>query len=142
MSNKNRTTKYPNGIQSFVIPNPLSTVEEINASTDTIVIGSTSARGDCGTTFLVNQTCVITLPSIAIGNNYTFVNNGADGTVLITLSPAALDGISWVGSATDDKDLINTLATAKRGDYVTLSSQDQVVAWQVTANAGIWAKQA
>lgn len=142
MTTKNRTTKYPNGVQSFVIPNPASTVEEINASTDTTVIGTTGARGDCGTTFLVNQTCVITLPSIAVGNNFTYVNNGPDGTVRITLSPAALDGISWVGSATDDKDLINTLTTAKRGDFVTISSQDAVVSWMVTASAGIWAKEA
>jgi hypothetical protein len=142
VSNKNRTTKYPNGLQSFVIPNPGPTVEEISTSTDTTVIGTTGARGDCGTTFLVNQTCVITLPSIAIGNNFTYVNNGPDGTVQISLSPAAIDGIGWVGSKTDDKDLINTLATARRGDYVTISSGDAVVAWQVVESAGIWAKEA
>jgi hypothetical protein len=140
VSNKDRTTKFPNGLKAFVVPR--STVEEINSATDTTVIGTTGARGDCGTTFLVNKTCVITLPSIAIGNTFTYVNNGEDGTVQISLSPAALDGISWVGSATDDKDLINTLATAKKGDYVTISSQDQVVAWQVTAVSGVWAKEA
>ena len=140
MSNKDRTTKYPNGLKAFVVPR--STVEEINAATDTTVIGTTSDRGDCGTTFLVNKTCVITLPAIAIGNTFTYVNNGEDGTVQISLDPNAVDGISYLGSATDNKDLINTLATAKKGDYVTIAALDQTVAWQVTACSGVWAKEA
>ncbi len=133
-----RTTKFPNGLKAFVVPR--STVEEISTSTDTTVIGTTSDNGDCGKTFLVNVTSTITLPAIAIGNTFTYVNNGEDGKVQITLSPQAVDGISWVGSATDDKDLINTLATAKKGDFVTIAALDQTAAWQVVASSGIWAK--
>jgi hypothetical protein len=138
VSNKDRTTKFPNGLKAFVVPR--SSIEEINSATDTTVIGTTSDNGDCGKTFLVNITSVITLPAIAIGNTFTYVNNGEDGTVQITLSPQAVDGISWVGSATDDKDLINTLATAKKGDFVTIAALDQAIAWQVVASSGIWAK--
>ena len=83
-----------------------------------------------------------TLPSIAVGNTVTFIYTGADGNGQITISPAALDGITYAGSATDNKDLINTKATAKRGDYVTLASLDGVVAWQVLEVKGIWAKEA
>lgn len=82
-----------------------------------------------------------TLPSIAIGNTFTFVYTGADGNGSITLSPAAIDGVSYAGSATDNKDLILTKATAKRGDTVTIASLDQTVAWQVTNVKGIWAKE-
>ncbi len=83
-----------------------------------------------------------TLPSIAIGNTFTFIYTGQDGNGSITLSPAALDGVSYAGSATDNKDLILTKATAKRGDMVTIASLDQTVAWQVTTSKGIWAKEA
>ena len=83
-----------------------------------------------------------TLPSIAVGNVFTFIYTGADGNGSITISPAALDGITYKGSATDNKDLILTKATAKPGDYVKLASLDGVVAWQVVEAKGIWAKEA
>jgi len=81
-----------------------------------------------------------TLPGIAIGNNFTFVNNGADGAVLVTISPNSSDGITYAGSETDDKDLLNTKATAIRGDYAVISAFTAVVTWQAQCR-GIWAKQ-
>ena len=84
-----------------------------------------------------------TLPAIAAGEVYTFINIGLDGAAAINISPNASDGIMYVGSNTDDKDLINTKATAKRGDMVTLkSSEAGSVAWQVANAIGIWAKEA
>jgi hypothetical protein len=97
---------------------------------------------DSGKTFHVNSAVTFTLPAIAIGNTVTFVYTGNDGEAALTISPAAADGISYAGSATDNKDLILTAATANKGDYVTLASLDQTVAWQVTASRGIWAKEA
>ena len=97
---------------------------------------------DAGKTFYVSTSVTFTLPAIAIGNTFTFVYTGNDGEATLTLSPNASDGISFKGSQTDDKDLILTKATAKKGDYVTLASLDQVVSWQVTAARGIWAKEA
>jgi len=71
----------------------------------------------------------------------TFVNTAPDGVAALNVSPAAADGITYAGSSTDDKDLINTKATAKRGDFVTLASLDGVIAWQVVGARGIWAKE-
>jgi hypothetical protein len=85
---------------------------------------------------------VYTLPSIAVGNVVTFVNLALDGGAKLSVSPAAADGVTYVGSSTDNKDIINTKATAKYGDFITLASLDGVVAWQVVAVRGIWAKEA
>jgi len=103
----------------------------------------TVTTADSGKTF-VSETdgVVFTLPAIAIGYSFTFVNNAPDGTNALTISPNAADGITYAGSSTDDKDLINTKITSKQGDYVVISSLDGVVAWQVTQVRGIFAKEA
>lgn len=96
---------------------------------------------DSGKTFVSALDAVVfTLPSIAIGNTFTIMNTADDGDAAINISPAAADGITYAGSSTDDTDLINTKVTAKKGDYVTLASLDGVIAWQVVAVRGIWAK--
>lgn len=90
---------------------------------------------------------VITLPTARPGLNYTFVNIGADGNNIITVSPASTDGV-W-GTITlaatvvdlggvDNKDLINTKATAIKGDtakIVCLEANE----WTVVHSTGIWA---
>ena len=105
----------------------------------TVVINN----GDSGKTFLSNtKDVVFTLPSIAIGNVYTFVNTGADGQNNLTISPATLDGILYLSSLTDNKDIINTQGTSKVGDYVTIASLNSVVFWTVVDVQGVWAKEA
>ena len=105
----------------------------------TVVINN----GDCGKTFLSNtKDVVFALPSIAIGNVVTFVNTGADGQNNLTISPVSIDGILYLGSLTDNKDLINTQATSKVGDYVTIASLNSVVFWTVVDSQGVWAKEA
>ena len=105
----------------------------------TVVINN----GDSGKTFLSNtKDVVFTLPSIAIGNVYTFVNTGADGQNNLTISPATLDGILYLSSLTDNKDIINTQGTSKVGDYVTIASLNSVVFWTVVDSQGVWAKEA
>ena len=98
---------------------------------------------DSGTVFdIATDAKTFTLPAIAVGNTFTFVNNGADGAVLVTISPNASDGITYAGSSTDDKDLLNTKATANRGDFATIWGMNgDVTAWQVPAARGIWAKE-
>jgi len=98
---------------------------------------------DSGKTFLSNtKDVVFTLPAIAVGNVFTFINTGADGQNNLTISPAAADGITYAGSSTDDKDLINTQATSKVGDYVKIQAMNgDVTAWQVTDVQGVWAKE-
>ena len=98
---------------------------------------------DSGKTFLSNTTDVVfTLPSIAIGNVFTFVNTGADGQNNLTISPNASDGILYLGGLVDDKDLVNTLATSKVGDRVTIASLNSTVFWTVVDSQGVWAKEA
>jgi hypothetical protein len=103
----------------------------------------TVTTADSGKTF-VSETdgVVFTLPAIAIGYSFTFVNNATDGTNALTISPNAADGITYAGSSTDNKDLINTKATSKQGDYVVISSLDGTTAWQVTQVRGTFAKEA
>ena len=97
---------------------------------------------DSGKTFLSNTTDVVfTLPSIAIGNVYTFVNTAADGGNNLTISPVSIDGILYLGSLTDNKDLINTASTSKVGDYVTLASLNSTAFWTVVDAQGVWAKE-
>ena len=97
---------------------------------------------DSGKTFLSNTTDVVfTLPSIAIGNVYTFVNTAGDGGNNLTISPNSSDGILYLGSLTDNKDVINTASTSKVGDYVTIASLNSTVFWTVVDVQGVWAKE-
>ena len=129
-----RLTKFPNGLSSFLVDS--NAVEK--TGNYTVIITT-----DSGKTFTSETDGIVfTLPSIAIGNTVTFVNNAVDGAADLTISPAAADGITYAGSSTDNKDLINTKATANRGDFVTLASLDGTVAWQVVDARGIWAKEA
>ena len=129
---KLRLTAYPNGLATFLVDNNA----EIKTANYTVVTTTDSGK----TLVSTLDAIVYTLPSIAIGNTITFVNMADDGQAALNISPAAIDGITYAGSSTDDKDLINTKATAKKGDFVTLASLDGVVAWQVVAARGIWAK--
>ena len=131
---KLRLTAFPNGLSSFLVDNN-STIKDANY---TVVITTDSGK----TLVSTLDAIVYTLPSIAIGNTVTFVNMADDGQAALNISPAAADGITYAGSSTDNKDLINTKATAKKGDFVTLASLDGTVAWQVVAARGIWAKEA
>ncbi len=97
---------------------------------------------DSGKTFLSNTTDVVfTLPAIAVGNVYTFVNTAADGGNNLTISPVSIDGILYLGSLTDNKDVINTASTSKVGDYVTIASLNSTVFWTVVDVQGVWAKE-
>ena len=103
----------------------------------------TVTTSDSGKTFVSSTDGVVfTLPAIAIGYSFKFVNNAPDGTNALTLSPNASDGITYAGSSTDNKDLINTKATSKQGDYVVIASLDGTTAWQVTEVRGTFAKEA
>ena len=99
--------------------------------------------GDSGKTFTSKTDGVVfTLPAIAVGYVFTFVNTATDGANTLTISPNANDGILYAGSLTDDKDLINTKATSKVGDYVTIASLNSTAHWTVVDVQGIFAKEA
>ena len=98
---------------------------------------------DSGKTFTSKTNgMVFTLPAIAIGNVFTFVNTAPDATNTFTISPNSSDGILYLGSLTDNKDVINTKSTSKVGDYVKIQAMNgDVTAWQVTDVQGVWAKE-
>ena len=85
----------------------------------------------------------LTLPAIATGlSGVRIMNIGAYGAVAVTISPAAADMILGPDiTGADDKDLINTKATAQRGDYVDLDFGD-ADGYVVSAIRGTWARQA
>jgi hypothetical protein len=110
------------------------------ATTYTVVTNT-----DSGKTFVCNVTTVYTLHATTVGSIYKFVYDGPDGGGQISVSPAAADGINGVGTATVvDKDIINTLLTAKKGDYIVISAlygATGATAWTVLDQRGIWAKE-
>ena len=112
----------------------------------------TLTRSESGAIFIIEtDTWVITLPlaSTVPGLVYTFINGGADGAAIITLSPNILDGI-WgeianeaqdsAPSGANGMDLVNTKATSIKGDRVTIIS-DGNADWFVIEGVGIWASE-
>jgi hypothetical protein len=85
---------------------------------------------------------VVTLPAVEGIAGLRVGNLGAFGAVGVTVSPAAADSIEGPDiTAADDKDIINTKATARRGDFVEIRNGD-VNGWSVTMIRGTWARQA
>jgi hypothetical protein len=119
----------------------------------TVTTSQTLTAADTGTTyFIATDALTMTLPACATagaGTTYKFVNTGADGNNIITISPNASDAIHGTItlaasvvelSGTDDKDLINTKATAKTGNSVELVTNG--TDWYVQNSTGIWASEA
>lgn len=119
-------------------------VKEITADTTLIL-------EDSGTVYLVGTDALtITLPATKKGAKYTFINSGADGNNLITISPNSDDAIfgtvanasaDSVASGVDDKDIVNTKASANKGDRITLIG-DGDAGWYIVDGVGIWASEA
>lgn len=85
----------------------------------------------------------LTLPAIATGlDGIAILAIGAQGTTAVTISPQAADSILGPDiTAADDKDLILTKATQKRGDFVILGLGD-ADGYTAQALRGTWARQA
>jgi hypothetical protein len=112
---------------------------------DTLVDNYTVDEQDMGKILL--QTVdgkALTLPAVSGygGFEFTYKNGGADGAVILTIHPDANDkimGADWAGA--DHKNAINTKATAKLGDFMTLRC-DANLGWWIVAKRGIWAAEA
>ena len=97
---------------------------------------------------IATDAIVMTLPAITannIGMEFTFRNTGADGNNIITLSPASSDAFNGTIAAVQaggvvDKDLINTKATANKGDWCTIKAI-ALTAWYITGGDGVWASE-
>lgn len=111
---------------------------------ETISADKTLDAEDSGKLFWVDTDAkVITLPAVATGlDGFVIVNGGAFGTVAVNVSPAAADMILGPDiTGADNKDLINTKATARRGDFVILGGND-ADGYSVQALRGTWAREA
>ena len=110
-----------------------------NAVVQTKSVDYTMLPDDSGKiTYVDTDAKTMTLPSTVVGLTFTFVNSGADGAVLLKVAPAAADQI--VGNdftETDNKAALNTKATAKTGDRITLFG-DGVLGWYITEVQGTW----
>lgn len=84
----------------------------------------------------------LTLPAVADGfAGAVILYVGAYGGAAITISPAAADMILGPDiTGADDKDLILTKATSRRGDYVKLESGD-ADGYHVSALRGTWVRE-
>ena len=98
---------------------------------------------DVGKLLLVDTDAkAITLPAIAAGLKYVIMNALGDGQTIITISPNANDKIMGADLAgVNDKDRINTKATAKAGDHIILE-YGSADGWLVTRERGTWAAEA
>jgi hypothetical protein len=84
----------------------------------------------------------LTLPAIAAGlDGITIMAIGAFGTTQVKIDPAAADMILGPDiTGTDNKDLLLTKATQRRGDFVTLGGND-ADGYAVTEMRGIWTRE-
>lgn len=121
------------------------TQEVVHASQlrETKSADTTVAAADSGYLIDVDTDAkIMTLPATVVGMTFTFVNAGADGAVLLSVSPNAADKIIGAGfTAADNKDAQNTKATAKKGDYIRLVG-DGVDGWFVQEMRGTWVREA
>jgi hypothetical protein len=108
--------------------------EALAASTKTLDAQDTNKVIAC------TVTTVITLPVTATAlKNVTLLCVGPFGTVEITANPNANDGIMGPDLAgTANKDLVNTAATARRGDFVTINA-GHADGYTVEELKGTWA---
>jgi hypothetical protein len=110
---------------------------------ETISADKTLDIEDNGKLFWVDTDAkIVTLPAVATPVNCKIVNGGAFGTVAVNISPAAADKVQGPDlPGNDNKDLINTKATAKRGDFAVLTTGDANGA-VVERLRGTWATEA
>ena len=85
---------------------------------------------------------VITLPAVEGIAGFRIGNIAAYGVSGLAVSPNAADMIEGPGiTAADNKDIINTKATARRGDFVEIGNGD-ANGWSITRMRGTWAREA
>lgn len=98
---------------------------------------------DSGKAFFVDTDAkTVTLPAVEGMAGIRVVNIGAFGTVAVTVSPNANDMVEGPDiTGADNKDLVNTKATARRGDYIDFEYSD-ANGWVVTKMVGTWAREA
>jgi hypothetical protein len=105
-----------------------------------VTSNQTLTAADSGTIYIADAAdLVFTLPSTALGLEYTFVCAAVSASTGLSVSPAAADAIN---EGTVDKDLINSGATDVKGDSVTVVGTGVAAqAWYTIGKIGTWAAQ-
>ena len=122
---------------AFVDPYVNKVKETLSAATKTL------DAQDTGKFIFVTVTSTVTLPATATAlAGVTLVCMAPFGTAAITLDPAAADKIMGPDlGGVDNKDLVNTLATARRGDLITITA-GHTDGYVVNQLKGTWAAEA
>jgi hypothetical protein len=112
---------------------------------ETLTAVKTFDAQDSGKLFCVTDAGdadALTLPAIADGlSGITIMAVGAFGTTAVTIDPAAADMILGPDiTGADNKDLICTKATQRRGDFVTLIAGD-ADGYMVSEMRGTWVRE-
>ena len=129
-----KETVFPNGIKAFPRDAGNSVIK---------TAAYTVVAGDClGSTIIVDSDAavIITLVILTSAEHgiVTIVNNRPGQ--LLTVNPDDADGIGFGNQEVDGTSIVNTAATAKKGDFVTLRGDAATgTFWQVLAIGGIWA---
>lgn len=111
---------------------------------ETLSATKTFDEQDSGKLFCVDAAAdgdALTLPAVATGLSCVILAVGAFGTTAVTVDPAAADkifGPDWASA--DNKDVVCTKATQRRGDFIRIApaSADGYV---VIEKYGIWARE-
>jgi hypothetical protein len=117
------------------------------------VSGNLTIVADTHSGLVLNVTAdakTLTLPALVVGAQYTVRNSGVPGSagnapvgsgggksILVTIAPNGTDTIGGNGRASANTNLLNTKATSRAGDEVTL--QGRTGGWQIINQRGIWA---
>ena len=119
--------------------------QELTTDDKTLVAGDSATDQNIAT-----DEKTYTLPLITadnLGMEITFRNTGADAAVELNIEPSGSDSINGtipnaasdsVASGVAGQEIINTKATANKGDYITLTAA-ALTEWYVTGGVGIWA---
>lgn len=102
---------------------------------------------------VITDAITVTLPATTAAAAFTIRNGGVpksgappgtgdDGSCLVTVAPNASDQIAGLAfTAADNKATLNTKATARVGDQITLIG-DGTNGWNVSVAKGVWARAA
>lgn len=106
---------------------------------ETTAVDKTLDAQDTGKViFVTADDKTVTLPAVA-AMQFRVVNGGAYGTCGIDVAPNASDlMVSRDIAGADNSGLVNTKATAQRGDYIDIEYGD-ATGWIVTGMQGVWA---
>lgn len=112
--------------------------EKETSARTAVIADSGKALVTTGTTDIV-----VTMPATAAQGVYTIVNGSQDGDKLTSVDPNANDGIAgWDSANTDNKDMLNTKATSRAGDYLTVMSGGLAGGLYILTGRGVWASEA